>query len=79
MTESMQEKVVEYIQDAHAMEQSVLQMLDSLTASTKGWVRGWVGQFLFGIRLTGNRTHDAKDSPAFRREDRQYQAARHVR
>jgi ferritin-like metal-binding protein YciE len=34
VTETIQEKVVEYIQDAHAMEQSVLQMLDSLISTT---------------------------------------------
>jgi ferritin-like metal-binding protein YciE len=34
VTETIQERVVEYIQDAHAMEQSVLQMLDPLISTT---------------------------------------------
>ena len=35
MTKSLQDRVVEYLQDAHAMEQSSLLMLDSLITSTK--------------------------------------------
>jgi ferritin-like metal-binding protein YciE len=35
MAASLQEKVVEYLQDANAMEQASLQMLDALIASTK--------------------------------------------
>src|SRR5580704_4444694 len=58
---------------------SACDRLGSSTAGAVGWVRGWVGEVRFYFCLAGNRTHDAKDSPALRGKGHQYKAARYVR